>query len=47
VLDVLDVPKHNKQSLPNEKDFVTMLNYCEIWISLLRTEGEQLTNLEI
>ena len=45
VLDVLDVPKHKRHSSPNEKDFLTMLKYSEIWKRLLCVKGELLKNL--
>lgn len=39
MLDVLEVPSGQKNSPPNEKDFETMLNYCETWIELLHAAG--------
>ncbi|XP_028413413.1 E3 ubiquitin-protein ligase rnf213-alpha-like, partial [Dendronephthya gigantea] len=41
VLDSLEIPNYEKkQYSPTEKNFLTMLQYCEIWIALFRTERD-------
>ena len=39
ILDIVDVPEVLKGSESSEDDFIKILDWCDIWIILLKTTG--------
>jgi hypothetical protein len=40
ILDIVDIPKVAKDSEIDEDDFRRILDWCDIWIILLKTTGK-------